>query len=139
MAAAVTKVRAYGIESEEPVNKRYIQRLILTITQLAADVTMDIGNYTGTFWTAAGGTDTGATALKTLKDIVTRADAFSVLGDVPDRARVITAAAGGFSVAMENKTPKLTFAAGNAPTSVTLTLEWVLKDAEEPVEVVAAA
>jgi hypothetical protein len=139
MAAAVTKVRAYGIESEEPVNKRYIQRLVLTITQLAADVTMDIGAYAGTFWTAAGGSATGATALQALKDIVTRADACSLVGDISGYARAATAAAGAFSVAMENKTPKVTFNTASAPTTLTFTIEWVLKDAEEPVEVYAAA
>lgn len=143
MAAAVTKVRAYGVEAEEAVNKRYIQRLILTITGLAADVDMDIGDYLngslGTFWTAAGGSATGAVALKALQDIGRRADFMSILGDVSGYARGAAAAAGVYAVTMANKAPNIAFNTAQAPTSLQLVIEWVLKDAEEPVEVYAAA
>jgi hypothetical protein len=84
MAFAITKVQAYGIESEEPVNKRYRQYMMLTLTAAATDVALDLGsNQTGslgTFWTATSGTTVGAGALQAIQDIVTRAEAFSDFG-----------------------------------------------------------
>lgn len=73
MALVVTKFTAYGIEAEEPLQKRFQQHVLLEYTAAATDATIDIGNYTGTFWTAAGGTTTGAIALKALKDIQIKA------------------------------------------------------------------
>lgn len=80
MAFALTKVRAYGIEAEEALNNKYQQKLILNITGLATDVDLDLGDYSGTFWTAVGGTEPGATALKAIQDIQTLADSFVGLG-----------------------------------------------------------
>ena len=80
MAFALTKVRAYGVESEEAVNKRYKQVLILSYTGLNSNVAVDIGNYTGTFWTAVGGTEPGTTALAAVKDIQRRALSFYKAG-----------------------------------------------------------
>ena len=78
MAFALTKVRGYGVEAEEALNKRYRQYLILNITGANTDVDLDIGDYTsGTFWTAIGTSATAAAALlAALKDIQTRAEAF---------------------------------------------------------------
>ncbi len=84
MTFALAKVQAYGIEAEEPLNKRYRQDLILTITAANTDVDLDLGDYIagslGTFWDAVDGTATGAGALQAMQDIGTRAEAFDGFG-----------------------------------------------------------
>ncbi len=69
MTFALTKVTAYGTEASEPLQKRFVQTLILEGTAAATNVAYDIGNYTGTFWTAVGATEPGTTALKAVKAI----------------------------------------------------------------------
>jgi hypothetical protein len=93
MAFALTKVQCYGIEAEEPLNKRYRQYMILTITAANTDVDLDLGDNQdgslGTFWDAVDGTATGAGGLLAIQDIVTRADYFdSFGGDFLSRAQV---------------------------------------------------
>lgn len=76
MTFAVTAVKAYAVESSEPLQSRFIQRLELDITATNTDTAWDFGNYTGTFWTAAGGSVAGAAALTALKDINVYAKCF---------------------------------------------------------------
>ncbi len=76
MTFALTKVTAYGTEASEPSQKRFVQTLILEGTAAATNVAYDIGNYTGTFWTAVGSTSPGTTALKAVKDITVAARTF---------------------------------------------------------------
>lgn len=76
MALALLSVRGYGVEAEEALNKRYRQFLVLKGTGANTDLTHDYGTYAGTFWTAVGGTEPGTTALKAIKDIAVRAEAF---------------------------------------------------------------
>ncbi len=80
MTIALTSVKAYGIEAEEAVNKRYKQVLILGITAANTDVAIDLGNAVsgslGTFWTAVGGTEPGVTALAAVRDINMRASSY---------------------------------------------------------------
>lgn len=84
MAFAITKVQCYGIEAEEPVNKRYRQYMVLNLTAANTDVDLDLGdNQTGslgTFWDAVDGTTIGANALLAIQDIVTRAESFDSFG-----------------------------------------------------------
>lgn len=138
MAFAITKVQAYGIEAEEPLNRRYRQYMYLTLTATSADVALDLGaNQTGslgTFWTAVSGSDIGANALKAIQDIVTRAEvpespSLSVLTYNQGQA----AAAGVYTVALANKTPSITFNAANGPTAYTVVLKWVLLTQNAPV------
>jgi hypothetical protein len=143
MAFAITKVQAYGIESEEPLNKRYRQYMYLTVTATAADVALDLGsNQTGslgTFWTATSGTTVGAGALQAIQDIVTRAEvpespSLSVLTYVQGTA----VGASTYTVALANKTPSIAFNAANGPTSYTVCLKWVLAQQSEPVSYFAS-
>lgn len=235
MTLALTKVVALGVPVAEPVTKRWLQRLTLTITAANTDATHDYGTYAGTFWTAVGATEPGTTALKALKDISIRASSFLRVGGkgIADKAMIdasrdlitkldsaasaggsatetytvtgllttdtilavtqfvdgagagvgilgygnasgaaaaanalavvydadpgagakvrvaikrsggtTTPDAGTYQLAMDGtntKLPNLTFASGDAPTSLEVTLEWLLKDGEEPVEVYKAA
>ncbi len=76
MTFALTKVTAYGTEASEPLQKRFIQTLILEGTAAATDTAYDIGNYSGTFWTAVGSTSPGTYGLKAVKDINVAARTF---------------------------------------------------------------
>lgn len=76
MTFALTKVTAYGTEASEALQKRFVQTLILEGTAAATNVDYDIGDYTGTFWTAVGSTSPGTTALKAVKDINVAARTF---------------------------------------------------------------
>ncbi len=89
MTIALTSFIADGVEVDEAVTKRFRQRAIFTITAANTDVDIDIGDYTGTFWTAVGGSVVGAKALLAIKDINTRARCFNKLGGsgVADRVQ----------------------------------------------------
>ena len=76
MTFALTAVKAYGIESSESLQKRFIQRLELKGTGANTDVAYDFGNYAGTFWSAVGATGVGPTALSAIKIIQTIARSF---------------------------------------------------------------
>jgi len=143
MAFGLTRVRAFGIEAEEPLNKRYIQRLILDITGLVADVDLDIGEYLtlGTFWTAVTGSEPGDTALQAIRDIATRSDSLIGFGgeNLAGRLRVATTAgATDYEALVVNSAPSFTYTAP-APLSQTIVLEWLLGDDQAPVEVDASA
>lgn len=76
MALALLKAQAYGFYRDEPMNFKAWQALALTITGANTDATYDIGNYSGTFWTAVGATQPGLSAIAILKDIQTRGESF---------------------------------------------------------------
>jgi hypothetical protein len=145
MTFALTKVRAYGIAVEQPCNKRYVQRLVLDITAAATDLTLALGSHVagalGTFWDAVDGTEPGDSALKAIRDIVSRADAFVSVGGigVQEKVRGTAAASGVYSQTVTNKCPNLVYNTAEAPTAYTLVLEWVLKDGAEPVSLVATS
>lgn len=140
MAQVLTKVVAYGVEASEAVTKRFRQFLILTGTGAGTDLTYDIGVYAGTFWTAVGATATGAEALKAIKDIQVRAEALidvggkgiiglGIVGVAPATGQV-RLEPNGTNAAL----PDLTFFTAEGPTAWQFVLEWVLRDAEMPVE-----
>lgn len=145
MAFALTRVQAYGLEAEEPVNKRYTQRMILSITAANTDVDLDLGDYAGTFWSTVGGSEPGDTALQAIKDVQTRAlSLVNIGGDaILNKLRVATATSAGEWSADMNGTnthlPDIAFVSGDAPTSYVVVLDWVLKAGEVPVEVDAYA
>ncbi len=76
MTFALTRFEAYGVEAAEPLQNRFIQRAEFRITAANTDVDLDLGDYTGTFWTAVGATEPGITALHAMKDINLYARAF---------------------------------------------------------------
>lgn len=144
MTFALTKVQAYGIEAEEPLNKRYRQYMYLTITAANTDTALDLGsNQTGslgTFWTAVSGSAPGSGALQAIQDIVTRAE----VGESASLSSLInfqgsSATGNAYTVTLSNKTPNITFASGSAPTSYTVTLKWVLQPQTFPVSYYAEA
>lgn len=147
MAFVLTKVQAYGIESEEPVNKRYRQYLHLTITGLNTDLDLDIGDNVagslGVFWAAVDATATGLAGLAAIQDIVTRVESFDSVGGSFTLAHDRGAAASGTVYTQvagaDGVTPNLLFASGSAPTAYTVILKWMLEPQVGPVELYAAA
>lgn len=145
MAFAITKIQAYGIEVEEPINKRCVQKVILTLTALAADVDLDLGDSAsgalGVFWTAAGGSVVGAKSLTAFRDIATKAEAFDTLGGsfTLARSRGAATAATVYTVVAgaANQTPNIAFDAGAGPTAYNVVLSWTLAQGNIPTELYA--
>lgn len=76
MAFALTRFNAYGVQSDEPLSKRYIQRVEIKATAANTDTDFDLGDATGTFWDAVDATDIGANGLKCMKTISSRSVAW---------------------------------------------------------------
>lgn len=139
MAFALTGFQAYGMESDEAVTKKFVQYLRLDITAANTDTALDLGTYAGTFWTAVGGTEPGATALKTIKDIQTRAKQLVLVSGeaLINRDKVLTVAnANEYSVATNatnTHLPDIAFHSGDAPTSYSVYLMWDLNNSAYPI------
>lgn len=140
MTFALTKYVASGIDRSGPSVKRGVQRVALTITALAADVDLDIGDDAGTFWTDAladatyGTLATNAqTHLQTICDNVT---ALLAVMSPQLLDRVQTAAAGSngeYSIALEDHRPNITVNAADGEEAWYIVLEWELADGQSPV------
>ncbi len=76
MTFALTSFAAYGVERDEGLTNLFHQYARFTITAANTDVDLDLGDYSGTFWTAVGGTAPGITALQAMKNINIRALTF---------------------------------------------------------------
>lgn len=141
MAFALTRFQAYGIEIDEATTKRFKQYAELQITALAADVALDLGNNTGTFWGAVGGTEPGTTALQALKDIQLRAKTFlDIQGlGVNEYVRGTAAAAGVYTISIQNLRPNVTYNAANGPLVYDIVLTWELNDNVEAVSALKSA
>lgn len=145
MAFTLNSIEVYGIEASEPLQKKFKQTMVLDISAAAADVAYDFGNYSGTFWTAVGGTTVGAKALKAIKDIAIAAKTFTQAGGKglfgkANTGSVAPAAATSYSLQPDgtNTTlPNIAFFAANGPTSAIIVLEWELKAGVKPVEIYA--
>lgn len=74
MAFAITAFQCYPAALDVPHLKRALQHVELTITGTTADVALDFNNLSGTFWTAAGASGIGATALSYITKIKSQAD-----------------------------------------------------------------
>lgn len=80
MAFSLTYFSSYGVYRDEPLTELAHQYARFDITALNTDVDLDIGDYSGTFWTAVGATAPGITALKAIKDINVRAKTYLSVG-----------------------------------------------------------
>ena len=139
MAFALTKFVSYGYDIAGPSKKRGIQRATLTISATTADVDLDIGDDSGTFWTAAAADSTygalASKALEVLQKIEDNALAFHRIDSEQLLDRIQAAAASGtaYVLAVQNKRPNLTFDAANGETSWVIDLEWLLNDGIYPI------
>lgn len=145
MAYALSKVEFYGIQVDEAITSRFHQVALLSITGLAADIDLDIGDYSGTFWTAVGGSAIGAKALLAIKDIQVKADTYiSTTSEVlAGKIQVASApAAGQYTLALNGTNthlPEIGFAAGGGATSFKVLLQWRLKPDHLPEQLTVTA
>jgi len=88
---ALTKYQAYGVLISSPVRKRAVQRVVLTYTAVNTDTDLDIGDDSGTFWTAAKADATygamATNALSHIQKIVANADSLSLVGGLDAYAK----------------------------------------------------
>ena len=135
MAFAVTKFVAYGLEIPDTVRKRTVQRVAMDVTAAATDNTWDIGTLGGTFWTSALAHATygqiATTALAKLTYIGANCKVFVYIGgDIATNYNKLATAANNdsFTMSISNGLPVIGFKASQAPTAVTLVLEWSMND-----------
>jgi hypothetical protein len=137
MALALTTFRAQSISLAGPSRKRGLQRLVFDFTAAAADVTIDLGNFAGTFWTAISGADQrGKDILALVKTITANAAGLHLVESeqLIKRVQIATPAANGqFTVAtITNHLPNITVFAGDGEASWSITVELSLKDGIYP-------
>lgn len=145
MAFALSAFEAIPMLLNGAQPRRAIQRVILHVTGTAADVDLDIGDDSGTFWSAADNTDIGANSLVSLQNII--AQASKVCGLYSPEIDAY-----GVRVGTEVQTLDLTSAATTGTTGATRTLTVtgllttdnilnfdIVEDGATPVSVVEAA
>lgn len=91
---SLTKYNAYGFVIDSDVRKRAVQRMTLHITAANTDTDLDIGDDTGTFWTAVQADTTygalGGKALATIQAIDDNVYALNNLGGLEEWRRGAT-------------------------------------------------
>jgi hypothetical protein len=140
MAFSLTKLRAWGNKIQTATPLRGEQVVELTIAAAATDVDLDIGDDSGTFWTAALANatygDIAAAAQTKLQEIVanvlqlTAVESAVLLGYTRVKAATATTE---YDLSVQNDRPNITFVAASAPTALVLQLRWTLDDGQFPV------
>ncbi len=140
MSFALVAFHARGVEITSPSNKRGIQQVVLDITAAATDVDLDIGDDSGTFWTAALADSTygslAASALDVLQAIVAQSAAFvgCASEQLIDRQQVLTLTADGqYILEVQDSRPNITCRASNGETSWKLILTYELDNFIQPI------
>jgi hypothetical protein len=137
MAFAIAAWKSQIIPAEGPSRGRGVQRVEIDITQANTDTDADIGDLTGTLWTAAGSSTNGAplkallTALYPLaSDVMWK----SALFDSTHIRVAATPSGAQFTTAVNSTTkiPEFTFVSGSAPTAWTLVLEFSILEGNYP-------
>lgn len=142
MAFALVSWKGYPKPIEQGTIKRFEHVVELHITGLAADVDLDIGDLTGTFWTAALADatygDYATAALAYITSLYPKLSAVTYnspeLGGAYVKVIAGPALAGEYAVAINatTKYPEISFTAAAAPTAITVRLECSLKTSEWP-------
>lgn len=146
MSFALTSFVADGIRAMGPGPVQAYQRYIFTITGLTTDVELDIGDFTGTFWTAAQADTTlvnttttlGQMAASVLSFLTQNYPNYSAVANifVPEIwGRVVAAAASGSAYVRTidiTLLPNFTFAASNGETAYTVIVDYILNPGEKP-------
>jgi hypothetical protein len=141
MAFALTDYKAYGIDISEPVTKRAIQVFECTITGLAADVDLDIGDVAGNAWSAIDNNAIGLAAKVAFTEILGKVSRL-IVASCPEIDNAYLPVYGdatpaASSVGRINNTaktcPEYVFAAGEGQTSYNFVFQWTLKDEQKAV------
>ncbi len=141
MAFALTSFLADGTPCIGASVEKAVQRVILTATGTTADIDLDIGDDTGTFWTAAIANATygemATQALATLQKVITQAttwqSVYSPEIDASTQLRAAAAGAGTYTLTFQNSRPNYLFNASAGLLAYTVIIEYVLKPALHPV------
>lgn len=135
MAFALTSFFADGVRFSGPGPYRAKQLYCFNITAAITDVDLDIGDITGTFWTAAQANATyGTMATQVLADITRLYAQYAAISDiftaaVFDRIQVASSPTGTqYSVDIDATylLPNYTFAASGGETTYTVLVEYLL-------------
>lgn len=136
MAFGLTSINAYGIESNEPTRTKYLQVLEMEITGTSADVALDIGDASGTFW----GDVSDASAAGAVADIFAKVEKHVSLS-VPELLAKVqiasgdTVATGEYKLASPQSTSfEITLFEDEGLTAYNLAMVWSLKENELPVQ-----
>lgn len=114
MAFALTAFEAFPLMVQGAQPRRAVQRVVFHATGTTGDVDFDIGDFTGTFWTAAITTDLGVTALAAIQKIIAQVDYRVGLysPEIDDLTRAAVPSPTEYILAFENQLPKYTLFAG---------------------------
>jgi hypothetical protein len=140
MAFSLTAFQARSLEIQSPSYKKGIQQAVLTITGTAADVDLDVGDVSGTFWTAALANTTYGTLASKALDILTKISDQSVscLGWKCQQlmVKVQSAAAGSageYAVSYGTIAPNFAIHTGEGSTAYYLVLEYEMANVSFPI------
>jgi hypothetical protein len=139
MAFALTSFFADGNPYCGPGVEKAVQRVILTATGTTADIDLDIGDDTGTFWTAALANGTYGTmatsALDILQKIISQSTTWqAVYSPEIDASGVRAAAASGtaYTLTFQNSRPNYLFDTAQGLTAYTIVIDYLLKPTIPP-------
>lgn len=142
MAFALTSFFADGVRFMGPGPVRATQKYTFGITAAASDVTLDIGDVTGTFWTAAEADSTyGEMATQVLAQVERLYSQYQAVSDLftPELAsftQVLSlSATGTYTLAIDStyKLPNYTFHTSGGATAYTVFVEYLMEPNMLPV------
>lgn len=136
MAFGLSSIKAFGVPSYEYSGDKFLQVLELEITGTTADVALDIGDTSGTFWTDVSDT----VAAGAVDDIFAKVEKHISIS-VPELlaktlvASGATVATGEYKyISPESTSFAITIFANEGLTAYNLCMQWALKDGELPVQ-----
>ncbi len=135
MAFALTSFVADGVRFSGPGPYRATEQYVFTVTAAATDVALDMGNTTGTFWSAATADATyGAMAAQVLETVTSWETNYQAVKnlytpEVQDMTQVLSlSATGTYTLALDSTTklPNYTFHTAGGKTAYTVFVEYLL-------------
>ena len=138
MARVITEYKAFGVYIDEPITTRALQHLVLKWTQANSDLTMDLANTAGTFWSEADDTALGLAAKNTLAQIIAKSEtrvnwAAPAIQDPKIKVVAALAATNEYQITTTSIVPSFLFFTAGAPTSVVFHLVTMLSGQERAV------
>lgn len=126
MAFTLQRAYLYKIDTPSPVRKYGQQVAEFNITRLNTDTALDLGNFTGTFWTAVGATGFGPQLLTAWKQVLAGAESLVNVQMTTDTGFLIRVASGPTAdqFALDNSAtfpkiqPSIVLANGSGPVSL---------------------
>lgn len=138
MARVITQYKAFGVYIDEPITTRALQHFVLKWTQANSDLTMDLANTSGTFWSEADNDATGLAAKTTLDQIIAKSETrvswqAPTIKDPKVQVAAAPAATTEYQITTTSIVPSFAFFTAGAPTSVVFHLVTMLSSQERAV------